>query len=76
MAKYNDQVNYIGIFSYLATMVIYAANVKPYQTIQLDSLAPQTPAEVARRNGFGYEVTAEYTVPNDMDSGIYYFGKP
>ena len=57
-------------------LVIYAANAKPYQTIQLDSLAPQTPAEEAWRNGFGYEVTAEYTVPNDMDSGIYYFGKP
>ena len=57
-------------------LVIYGADAKPYQTIRLESLAPQIPAEEAWKNGFGYEVTDEYTVPDQMKSGIYYFGVP
>ena len=58
-------------------LTIYNATLKPQQTFVLDHLDPQQATnDEPWKNGFGYAPTASYTIPHDMPSGIYFFGRP
>ncbi|MDG2383008.1 MAG: hypothetical protein P8N76_15175 [Pirellulaceae bacterium] len=56
---------------------IYDAALELRETIVVERLNPQQPAEIDPwKHGFGYVSEASYTIPQDMESGIYYFGFP
>ena len=58
-------------------LTIYDATFKPRETIVIERLNPQQRTEIDPwKHGFGYRSEASYTIPVDMESGIYYFGMP
>ncbi len=59
-----------------ADLTIYNAAILPHSTFVIEELKPQVPDDDAWKNGFGYESHASFTIPEDMPSGIYYFGEP